>query len=397
VRYALALVGLSALAALASAAPAAHGASPALRAKQAQAEAVLRRVNALDGRFGRVVDAWDGARIQLADSERTLKANERELVRARRENRIAQARLAQLLVALYEHGQPSLPEIVVGSSSVADIVDGIEAARSIDAYDRRVAAEARRWQATLTATRVTLVRTERVRRRTVARLAVERKQIGGMLAQRRRMLASVQSEVAVLQARELAHQKALAEAARARLAREARARAARAPAPVVTPAPPAVDTTTAATTTTDGVTTTVATTTALTTTTAPTVTTTAAAPALGPGVPQAATIALRYLGIPYQWGGASPATGFDCSGFVMYVFAQLGIQLPHQSAAQYAYGTPVPRSQLQPGDLVFYNDLSHVAIYIGNGEIVHAPQTGDVVKIAPLAQGGGTYDGARRL
>jgi peptidoglycan DL-endopeptidase CwlO len=389
VRYALALVAMSAVAALASAAAPARGASPALRAKQAQAEAVLRRVNALDERFGRVVDAWDGARIQLAASERLLKSNEGELVRARRQNRIAQARLAQLLVALYEHGSPSLPEIVVGSSSVSDLVDGLEAARTIDAYDRRVAAEARRWQATLTATRVLLVRTERVRRQTVAQLAVERRQIGGMLVQRRRMLASVQSEVTVLQAHEAARQKALAAAAAARLAREARAKAP--PAPAVPVPTPAVDTTTAATTTTDLATTT----TDVTTTTG--TTTTTAVPALGPGYPQAAAIALRYLGIPYQWGGASPATGFDCSGLVMYVYAQLGIQLPHQSAAQFAYGTPVPRNELEPGDLLFYDGLSHVAIYIGNGEIVHAPHTGDVVRIVPVSQGGATYDGARRL
>ncbi len=140
---------------------------------------------------------------------------------------------------------------------------------------------------------------------------------------------------------------------------------------------------------------TVAPTTTLSTTTAP-----AAVPStpLGPGHPEAASIALRYLGVPYRWGGDSPATGFDCSGLVMYVYAQLGIQLPHQAAAQYGYGVPVPRDQLVPGDLVFFDDLSHVGIYIGNGEMVHAPQTGDVVSITPLSQyGGARYVGARRL
>ena len=115
------------------------------------------------------------------------------------------------------------------------------------------------------------------------------------------------------------------------------------------------------------------------------------------GHPEAASIALQYLGIKYQWGGASPGTGFDCSGLVMYVYAQLGVQLPHFAAGQYGYGSPVPRDQLQPGDLVFFDGLSHVGIYIGNGQMVHAPQTGDVVKITALSDFGSRYVGAADL
>jgi cell wall-associated NlpC family hydrolase len=81
----------------------------------------------------------------------------------------------------------------------------------------------------------------------------------------------------------------------------------------------------------------------------------------------------------------------------MYVYAQLGISLPHYAAAQYQLGSPVDRSQLQPGDLVFFDALDHVGIYIGNGQFVHAPQTGDVVKITALADFGDGYVGARRL
>jgi cell wall-associated NlpC family hydrolase len=104
---------------------------------------------------------------------------------------------------------------------------------------------------------------------------------------------------------------------------------------------------------------------------------------------------MKYLGVPYVWGGSTPA-GFDCSGLVMYVYAQLGVSLPHFAAAQYGLGSPVSRDQLQPGDLVFFNALDHVGIYIGGGQMIHAPHTGDVVKIAPLSDGG-SYVGARRL
>jgi cell wall-associated NlpC family hydrolase len=108
-------------------------------------------------------------------------------------------------------------------------------------------------------------------------------------------------------------------------------------------------------------------------------------------------IAMHYLGTPYVWGGASPS-GFDCSGLVMYVFAQVGVSLPHSSYAQYGYGTPVARSDLQPGDLVFFDGLGHVGIYVGGGSFIHAPHTGDVVKISSLSGWyASTYVGARRL
>ena len=108
-------------------------------------------------------------------------------------------------------------------------------------------------------------------------------------------------------------------------------------------------------------------------------------------------IAMQYLGTPYVYGGASPA-GFDCSGFVMYVFAQIGVSLPHNAAAQYGYGMPVSRDQLQPGDLVFFNGLGHDGIYIGGGQFIHSPHTGDVVKISSISGWyASTWVGARRL
>ena len=103
---------------------------------------------------------------------------------------------------------------------------------------------------------------------------------------------------------------------------------------------------------------------------------------------RAVAIAERYLGVPYVWGGADPATGFDCSGLVMYVYAQLGISLPHFSGSQFRMGTPVDRADLLPGDLVFFFPESygpgHVGMYIGNDQFIQAPHTGDVVKISSL-------------
>jgi cell wall-associated NlpC family hydrolase len=109
----------------------------------------------------------------------------------------------------------------------------------------------------------------------------------------------------------------------------------------------------------------------------------------GPIGRQAAAIAAHYLGVPYLWGGASPLTGFDCSGLVMYVYAQLGIHLQHFTGAQIHEGVPVPRAMLQPGDIVFFFPSGgvpdHEGLYIGHGQFIQAPHTGDVVKISNLS------------
>ena len=108
-------------------------------------------------------------------------------------------------------------------------------------------------------------------------------------------------------------------------------------------------------------------------------------------------IAMRYLGVPYVWGGASPS-GFDCSGLIMYVYAQVGVSLPHNAAMMYGYGSPVSISELQPGDLVFFSGLGHMGMYIGGGNFIHAPHTGDVVKISSLSgYYASSFVGARRI
>jgi len=108
--------------------------------------------------------------------------------------------------------------------------------------------------------------------------------------------------------------------------------------------------------------------------------------------------AFQELGKPYVWGAAGP-NSFDCSGLTMYVFAKVGISLPHSAEAQYNLGQKVSRDSLQPGDLVFFSSgggyISHVGIYIGNNSYISAPRTGDVVKVQSMNRRG--YVGATRL
>jgi cell wall-associated NlpC family hydrolase len=120
------------------------------------------------------------------------------------------------------------------------------------------------------------------------------------------------------------------------------------------------------------------------------------------------SLAMQYLGVPYQWGGASPQTGFDCSGLVTYVFGRLGVSLPHYAASQWHSPDTVWVSphRLRPGDLVFFTGSDgtrqapgHVGIYVGGGYLIDAPHTGAFVQVDSLDEGwfAHKYVGARRI
>ncbi len=116
---------------------------------------------------------------------------------------------------------------------------------------------------------------------------------------------------------------------------------------------------------------------------------------------KAVAIAAQYLGVPYRWGGANPLTGFDCSGLTMYVYGKLGVSLGHYTGTQIHQGKPVPPSALQPGDLLFFDASvfgtpGHEGMYVGNGMFIHAPHTGDVVRLASLSSYADRYVGAVR-
>lgn len=113
---------------------------------------------------------------------------------------------------------------------------------------------------------------------------------------------------------------------------------------------------------------------------------------------RAAAIAVREVGVPYRWGGASPA-GFDCSGLVYWAYGRLGIELPHSSYALYDQGRQVARSRMKRGDLLFFSGLGHVGIYVGRGRMVHAPHSGSRVQVVNLRRSsyGARLVGVRRI
>ena len=114
--------------------------------------------------------------------------------------------------------------------------------------------------------------------------------------------------------------------------------------------------------------------------------------------PAVVTVAMRYVGTPYAWGGTNPA-GFDCSGFVQYIYARLGVSLPRTVREQYGAGAPVVREALEVGDVVFFDRLRHNGIYIGDGRFIHASRSGDTVRVSALDEDWfrQRWVGARRL
>jgi cell wall-associated NlpC family hydrolase len=378
-RHALTLIVVAAAALLTSTGATAD---PSVAAKEAQAQQIIGEINSINVSLNAAVEAYNTANVRLHKIKGDLRQNAYELKVARATLKRSEAVLARRLVTAYTSGeQNSTLAVLLGSSSLDELLNNVETISSTSKQDTRIVHQVTDARTSIQHHRDALKHAKTAQQQVVAERAAQRQRIESQLSERRQLLASVRTEIVQLKAAEARRQAELAAQARARLAAEraAQAQAASQPTQSAAASAPAASTPAAA---------------------AP------AAPAPAPAAPAAAPaashggvvgIAMRYLGVPYVWGGASPS-GFDCSGLVMYVFAQIGVSLPHSSYAQYGMGTPVSMSQLQPGDLVFFAGASHVGIYIGGGQFIHAPHTGDVVKISSLSGWyASTFAGGRRI
>ncbi len=361
----LAILGLVVAATLVSATPASS--APSVASKQAEAERVLAQIQELDANLGLAVEAYNAAEVRLEEIRAEQRENQRRLEIARANYADAQAALQERLIALYESDSATVVEILLAAESLDDFLTRVDTVSRVSQQDARIIREIEAFRAEIKRREAELEEARVRQAQLVAERAARRADIEAQLAERQRLLSSIKDQIARIQAAEAARQRRLEEQARERLSQS----------------PPTSSASGDSSAAPDD---------------------SSAEPEVGSGSPPPSThggvvgIAMRYLGIPYKWGGSSPSTGFDCSGFVMYVYAQVGVSLPHNAAMQYGYGSPVSRSQLQPGDLVFFNGLGHNGIYIGGNQFIHSPHTGDVVKISSITGWyADTWVGGRRL
>jgi cell wall-associated NlpC family hydrolase len=373
------LLAIAALAAVILTVASSAIANPSITSKRAQAQAVLAEIHKTDAQLEQAIEAYNYANVQLDQIDADLQSNTRHLAIARKSLGAAQSHIADRLRAIYVNGDGGgSVEVILGAQSLDDLLNRLDMVQRVGDQDAKVLKAVKVFRKEVEQRRERLRVARAAQQRVVAERASRKQSIENQLAQRQRMLAGIQSEIKQLQAEEARRQARLAEEARARFAAQQQAAAAAANAQRVA----AADASTAELAA-PGI--------QLLDTAAPVDTLPPAPPSQYGGV---VGIAMQYLGVPYVWGGASP-NGFDCSGLVQYVYAQIGVSLPHHAASDYSLGTPVAQSDLEPGDLVFFSGLGHMGIYIGDGQMIHAPHTGDVVKISSIYRGG--YVGARRL
>jgi cell wall-associated NlpC family hydrolase len=337
------------------------------RAEVAGLQAELDRINA---EVSEAAEAYNGAVYELGRVKERIAANSRQLAKTKRELVRMQAILERRLVQLYTTQDPSLAEILVTSGSITEMADRVDLVKRLGAHDASVVSTLRANRARLAELRAQLVDDRAEAAEQLKRRTAEKARIEGLLAERQAILSSANAKLERLLAQErerqrreaeaqalLARQRAAAQAAQERSAQQSAGTTRSAPSPENSapgePSPSPEP---------------------------------SSAPSLpsGEGNARAASIAMQYLGVPYRWGGEDPS-GFDCSGLATYAYRQIGKSVPHYTVAIYNQFPKVPAGSLQPGDLVFWRGLGHMGIYIGGGQYVHAPQTGDVVKISSMS------------
>jgi peptidoglycan DL-endopeptidase CwlO len=340
-------------------------ADPTVASKQAEAQNVLAQVQQLDRSLDKAIQAYDAANERLNEVKADLRANQHQLLIARASLRRSRATLSRRLVVLYMSGSQSTLEVLLGTDNLDGVLSKLDAQDRVGQQDASIVRSVARLKRETEQRQARLNRARAEQAQLVAARAAAQRSIEQQLVSRRQLLSTVRGEIERLQAAEQARQAELQRQAKARLASQEQAAQARVLTSIAAP-PPVTSSETIP-------------------------------PPPPPSSGGVVGIAMRYLGVPYVWGGSSPS-GFDCSGFVMYVYAQVGISLPHYTVSQFGMGSAVSRSQLQPGDVLFFDGLGHNGIYIGGNQFIHAPHTGDVVKISSISGWyASSYVGARRF
>ena len=338
-------MGLSVLCVAVVAAMAAPTASAdTLSSKRAQARAAEAQLTALENAAETRIEAYDAIHQKFVNTRNAIRMNTQALNVAKANLKAAETRLEASLTETYKTGGEDAFSYLLAARSIGELVDQMQVMQRVNGINKTLLNQVTHYKAEVTTRQARLAKQLKLVKAQQKASAAAKRQVLAALDRQKTYISNLKASIQrIITERQNAAQRA-AEAAAGSIGTDLGN----------IPAPPSST--------------------------------------LGG---QAVAIAEQYLGVPYVWGGASP-DGFDCSGLVMYVYAQLGVSLPHNAYDQYLALPHVPTSDLEPGDLVFFYGFGHVAIYIGGGMIIHAPHTGTVVQIASLS-GEGSIAGAARV
>jgi peptidoglycan DL-endopeptidase CwlO len=336
---------LAVIASLAHAGPAT--ADPLVDQKKAQYAHVRSEVRHLDSRVELLTERYDGAVLRLHQLRHQIKLATRRLLAAEAQLAYEQDVLAQLMVARYKGADANTLDIILGASSLGQVTGTLDIKTRFDNAVTAAVDQIRRDRDAIRAERLALIATRTQVLHQKAVIEQHRARIQAMLRRRKHLMHMIGAQVQVAEAAAAIGQTQIALAAQKWVQDDMKQNSS------------------------------------------------------DPGAllrDRVVLDGLKQIGVPYKWGGASPETGFDCSGLVMWLYARQGVSLPHFAASQYHLGPFVDKADLRIGDLVFFHDLGHVGIYIGNGYVLHAPHTGVTVQINPFSMGWfqSTYVGATR-
>ena len=308
-------------------------ATPSIDRAKAQAQALLNLIDKLDEELSAATEDYNYANQELDDTKAAVKKTTANITKAEKDLQTAQDQLNQRLVNIYKAGDLTMLGVILNTSSFTDLISRIDQMQRLGKQDSHLIGQVKGYAQKVVDRKAELETELKEQQAYADQAEVAKQKVLTQLEKQKKALKGKEKQIAQLKKAEAARQAKLAAEARAR-AKFLKSR---------------------------------------------------------PGI--VIGTAMKYLGVPYVWGASSPR-GFDCSGLVKYCFAKVGISLPHSSAMQYRYGTHVSRSQLRPGDLVFfYNPIHHVGIYIGNGNMINA--TGNHVQIGTVWKS--SYHGATRL
>lgn len=337
--------------------------TPQIRTKQAQAARASAKLQDMSDQLEGKIEDYNAVTEALAKTRGDIGVTEEKLEETEAKLAQSQATLAERAEAIYRSGSVDLIEVLLGTSDFDDFLSRLDILNRISGQDADLVVQVGQDRDRVAQTKAALENRESEQIALRAEAAAKKQTVEAAVSEQQSYLASLNAGVKRLIKDEEARQARIA----AELARQAAARGnGRRPAQR-----------------------------------------TGDVSKLGPSHPDALSVAKRYVGVPYVWGGTSPS-GFDCSGLCQYAYAAIGISLPRTSRSMYRVGNFMPANRtdlLEPGDLVFFGyggdpgQVHHVGMYAGNGVFLHAPGTGDHVEFSSLTdriRDRGDYVGAVR-